>query len=113
MQRRQRRGAVTVAWSVAVQWRRRVGGASRRFSTSPDQLGFLWWVKRTTNLFFTVPLTPHLILLYVCYATGAHQPPTGWAPPIRARVKARLVRWVQTVEINTNNDLSGDFVHKT
>jgi hypothetical protein len=29
----------------------------------------------------------------------------GWAPPIRARVKARLVRlvrWAQTVEINTN-----------
>ena len=33
---------------------------------------------------------------------GAHQPSTGWAPPIRARVKARLVRWAQTVEINTN-----------
>jgi len=49
-----------------------------------------------------VPLTPHLFLLYVCCATGAHQPSTGWAPPIRARVKARLVRWAQTVEINTN-----------
>ena len=38
----------------------------------------------------------------MCCATGAHQPSTGWAPPIRARVKARLVRWAQTVEINTN-----------
>ena len=34
---------------------------------------------------------------------GGHQPPTGWAPPIRARVNARLVRWAQTVEINTNS----------
>ena len=50
--------------------------------------------RRTTD--------PHLFLLYVCCVMGAHQPPTGWAPPIRVRVKARLVRWAQTVEIDTN-----------
>jgi len=53
---------------------------------------------------------PHLFLLYVCCTTGAHQPSTGWAPPIRARVKARLVRWAQTVEINTNNFKFHDIV---
>ena len=67
----------------------------------PDRLGFLLVGKgrRTLDI---VSLTPHLFLLYVCCAMGARQPSTGWAPPIRARVKARLVRWVQTVEINTN-----------
>ena len=67
----------------------------------PDRLGFLLVGKgrRTLDI---VPLTPHIFLLYVCCATGAHQPSTGWAPPIRARVKARLVHWAQTVEINTN-----------
>jgi len=40
-------------------------------------------------------------LLWGC-ATGAHKPSMGWAPPIRARVKVHLVRWVQMEEINTN-----------
>ena len=58
MQRRQRRGAVTVAWSVAVQWRRRAGGASRRSQPlSLIGLGFgrweLWLQRRTSCL---VPL---------------------------------------------------------
>jgi len=60
----------------------------------PDRLGFLLVGKERRTL--------DLFLLYVCCAMGAHQPSTGWAPPIRARVKARLVRWAQTVEINTN-----------
>ena len=57
--------------------------------------------QRATNFGLCAP-DPHLFFLYVCCATGAHQPSTGWAPPIRAGVKARLVRWAQTMEINTN-----------
>ena len=67
----------------------------------PDRLGFLL-VGQKAMIFGLYATDPHLFLLYVCCATGAHQPSTGWAPPIRARVKARLVRWAQTVEINTN-----------
>ena len=67
----------------------------------PDRLGFLLVGQRAT-IFGLFATDPHLFLLYVCCATGAHQPSTGWAPPIRAQVKARLVRWAQTVEINTN-----------
>jgi len=67
----------------------------------PDRLGFQLVGQRAT-IFGLYATDPHLFLLYVCCATGAHQPSTGWAPPIRARVKARLVRWAQTVEININ-----------
>ena len=75
-------------------------------SAHPDRLGFLLVGLKATN-FGLGATDPHLFLLYVCCATGAHQPSTGWAPPIRTRVKARLVRWAQTVEINTNkNSLS-------
>ena len=68
---------------------------------NPDRLGFLL-VGQWAAIFGLSATDPHLFLLYVCCTTGAHQPSTGWAPPIRARVKARLVRWAQTVEINTN-----------
>ena len=68
----------------------------------PDRLGFLLVGQRAT-IFGLCATDPHLFLLYVYCATGAHQPSTGWAPPIRVRVKACLVRWAQTVEINTNN----------
>ena len=71
------------------------------FQHNPDRLGFLL-VGQWAAIFGLPTTDPHLFLLYVCYVMGAHQPPTGWAPPIRVRVKARLVRWAQTVEINTN-----------
>ena len=67
----------------------------------PGRLGFLLVGQRAT-IFGLYATDPHLFLLYVYCATGAHQPSTGWAPPIRVRVKACLVRWAQTVEININ-----------
>ena len=67
----------------------------------PDRLGFLSVGQRRRTL-DTVPLTP-TSSFYMC---AARRGPTslflGWAPLIRTRVKARLVRWAQTVEINTN-----------
>nr|BAD22125.1 hypothetical protein [Oryza sativa Japonica Group] len=70
--------------------------SSRHWLRPLDRLGFMGWSggdgdePRSLCRYAVPSSTP----LYMAQCDGAHQP-LGWAPPIRARVKAPLSRWAQ------------------
>ena len=79
------------SWAMA-RW------TSRRFSTSPDRLGFLWWGKRTVNLRERAP-GPHLFLLCVLRDGG---PPAfhGLGAPDQGASQRPIWPLGQLAEIN-------------